>query len=545
MKIATNTPFSFIPRASYEFLQLGESVDEIGMIVLMLKKNWGSGSISEIKALTHWLMLYPEEVPCYIIGCESTIPDKNLKKYVMEERDEAIRELCDEVLSRSKCVGVRGEITYLYLTQMLGYSEDQVDIIYETQADNNLDRIDSFLKKNNTQLLALVKDIAAFQDRPVVFYERPISFNKEIIVHAPKIQSSFSEARLSADIEIDGEKKEIWCETSMIYQQFLLSERSDAFVTVLLPLAMRTGKNIVCEAPVTQFFLHNLNEILIPHLCSHDTRLYHSKILADSDASALTSGNAVATGMSCGVDSFYTTLLYNDSKYGSLNLTHLYTGNYLYGNESAVYERAQATADYLGLPLVRTSTNVNEALNLPHLYTHFYKTMFGVVSLRKLFKTYFYSSAGDFSSFNLTHNGTRDTADLDLLLLNAFSCPDFQIITGGAKSNRVEKTSAISCFEPAQKYLNVCLYPEKELNCGKCGKCMRTLLTLDMVQALEMFTDVFDIEEYRKTRFDSFVYMVTQKRNYMLSDVYYHFLRTEPDLVKQAEKYLSGTSVNA
>ncbi len=70
---------------------------------------------------------------------------------------------------------------------------------------------------------------------------------------------------------------------------------------------------------------------------------------------------------------------------------------------------------------------------------------------------------------------------------------------------------------------------------------MRTLLTLDMLSSLNLFQDVFDIDEYRRTRLDSFVYLVQEKDLIMLSEVYQHFLRTEPLLVQQAEEHFSET----
>jgi hypothetical protein len=534
MKIVTNTPFSFSLQSGYEFFQLGTEIDDVSMIVLMLEKNWGGAYIDNIKALTYWVSSYPKEIPCYLIGCESTIPDKNIHKYLMQEREHAIRALCDEVLSRSKSIGTRGEITYLYLTEILGYKVEQVDIIYDTNSVDNIGNIRSFLKKNNCSLHLFEKNLLDFQINKNVFYERPVAFDKTITIFCPYITTFESNVRLNADVLIDGKAKTLWCEVDKTYGQFLLTERADAFLCVLLPFAMRSGKDIICESPVTEQFLHNLNEVLIPQLCAYDSRMYRTKIIATGDPSILFCGNAVATGMSCGVDSFYTVNLYMSSQYKSMNLTHLYVGNYLYGNNSAVYDRAELAAQDLALPLVRTCTNINEELKLPHLYTHFFKTMFGVLALRKLFRIYYYSTAEDFSHFSLTSNGTRDTINIELLLIYTFSCSDFKIMTGGVKSERVEKTRSICALTTARKLLNVCLFPEKKINCGKCGKCMRTLLTLDMLDSLDLFQDVFDIDEYRRTRLESFVYLVQEKKSSMLSDVYQYFMRTEPLLVKQA-----------
>lgn len=508
------------------------------MIFLMLRKNWGAGHLESINALTHWISAHPKEIPCYVVGCESTIPNENVQKYVSKVRDDAIRDLCNEVLLRSKTIGVRGKTTYKYLTEVLQYKPNQVDIIYESGSKNNATKLRQFLQKNESCLIEFENEFLEFQRSPRVMYERPIKYEKNIVIGRPFITVSEDSARLSAEVLIDGKTTTLWCETQKNYRQFLLSERSDAFLSALVPLAMRSGKDIVCEAPVTEQFLHNLNEILIPHLSNHDLRLHRSQITATGDASILVSGNAVATGMSCGVDSFYTVSLYLESKLKSMNLTHLYTGNYIYGNEGEIYERAELVAKDLRLPLVRTRTNINEELKLPHLYTHFFKTMFGVLALRKLFRTYYYSTAEDFSHFDLKDNGTNTTAAIELLLLYTFSCFDFNVVTGGAKSERPEKTRAISDLPAAQKFLNVCLFPLRKQNCGKCEKCRRTLLTLDMAGFLENFREVFDIDEYLKTRLVSLRYLARKKDTNMMRDVYRYFVDAEPLLMKQAEEQL-------
>jgi len=535
MKIASNTPNSFYPRDGYEFIQLGDKSEDVSLIIIMLEKNWGSASVEKIRALTHWISSYHREIPCYIIGCETTIPEKDVSRYRHEERDNAVRALCDEVLKRSVSIGVRGEITYKYLTEILGYEANKIDVIFEANAHNNNDKLTSFLKKNKLEVNFLIGNILSFQAQPFVIYERSIGFERNIFISHPYLTTENNKVRLSADVTIDGQIKTLWSETDEVYRQFLMVERSDAFLCAILPFAMRAGKDIFCEAPVSEQFLHNLNEILIPQLCTHDRRLYKTEIIASGDSSPMFCGNGVATGMSCGVDSFYTVNLYKESKFKSMNLTHLYCGNYLYGNDGPIYERAEAAAKDLGLPLIRTSTNINETLRLPHLYTHFFKTMFGVLSLRKLFRIYYYSSAEDFSHFQLKDNSVRDTAQFELLLLYVFGCYDFQVITGGGKSDRVEKTKAISSLLTANKYLNVCLYPNKDINCGKCAKCMRTLLMLDCLESLDNFKNVFDIEAYKKNRLDSFVYLVSQKDTDMLSMVYENFLKKEPELIKKAK----------
>lgn len=534
MKIASNTPTSFEASTGDQFVQLGDSIDGTSAIVLMLEKNWGSASIEKIDALTHWIKSYPRDIPCYLAGCEVTIPEPPVERYHHAGRDESIRALCDEVLQRSSSIGVRGELTYAYLTKVLGYDESTVDVMHKYGATDNIARLRRFVAKNDIPS-RLEKDIHNFQSVPFVVYEKPINANGNILISKPYLTKAEGKTRLNADIEIDGEPRTLWCETDSQYESYLLHERADAFLCILLPFAMRARKNIICDAPVSEYFIHNLREILIPHLCAHDARLYAPEIIALGDPSVLTCGNFVATGMSCGIDSFYTVDMYLESNFSSMKLTHLYCGNYIYGNDGPVQQRAQLAADDLGLPLVRTATNINEALRLPHLFTHFFKTIFGVLAVRKLFKTYYYSTAEDFSHFSLKNNATQDTATFELLLLYTFTGPDFQLMTGGAKSERLEKTRAVAAMPTARKLLNVCLHPERQINCGKCGKCIRTLVTLDMIDALDDFRDVFNVDHYRENRLDAFVYLVQQKRTPMLSGVYNHFLNTVPDLIREAE----------
>jgi hypothetical protein len=321
---------------------------------------------------------------------------------------------------------VRGVLTYNYLTQFSGLlSPSQVDLIYDKDCTNNGARLLKFLNKNIPSLSDLSGLLHEFQLDPTRFY-----FDKVLKLGPPYISLEDGVARLNCDMEMNGDLVTLFVETSIENEKYLLYERLDAFLVVVLPYAMRMGHDISCRCPVTTILLHNIKDVLIPHLVSHDPRLHYTTIIADQDSGDLPCGAAIGAGMSCGIDSLYTAYRYHEDPVGDLKITHLYCGNYLHGNSSDVYSRAGLAANDLGLPLITTRTNINEALPMEHITVHFYKTFFGVIALRKLFRAYYYSTADSHGSFSLVNNSVSDTSNYELLLLYCLSSPEMVLLTG-------------------------------------------------------------------------------------------------------------------
>jgi hypothetical protein len=76
-----------------------------------------------------------------------------------------------------------------------------------------------------------------------------------------------------------------------------------------------------------------------------------------------------------------------------------------------------------------------------------------------------------------------------------------EFVSDGCQYKRTQKTVNISNWSIAQKHLNVCVNSEDGSNCSKCSKCMRTLIPLDAMGQLEEFSDVFDLDTYRRHSF--------------------------------------------
>ena len=134
---------------------------------------------------------------------------------------------------------------------------------------------------------------------------------------------------------------------------------------------------------------------------------------------------------------------------------------------------------------------INKYVPYYHIENHTYMALFCLNIIAPCLKAYYYSSGYPYSKFTLYPNkqGELDCAHYDLLLM----------FCAGSDQSRLKKTRALLDYEPAQKYLNVCVNEVK--NDGICFKCIRTLLTIDALGGIDKFSKVFDIEAYKQKRF--------------------------------------------
>lgn len=343
-----------------------------------------------------------------------------------------------------------------------------------------------------------------------------------IIIKKPTIiETEKNKVREYCEIEIDSDVKKIWFEVDSKYKDYLVTDRADAYVIGLLNYAMKNNYNIKCEIPVTDELLYNLNVVLIPILAKYSSNLNEIKIDA-KPIKPLKTGEHVGTGCSCGIDSFYSIKTHRHNMYESLELTDVCINNVGafnecykdYGEEKVKKERYEITkkaAKDLNLNLVETDSNFAAEIYQTHLLTHTYSSTFAIYMLQKYWRIYYYASSGyDFSEFDLKDNGYKDCADYELLSLQCFSTSAIRIYSDGGEKERIEKTSAITDFSYAQKYLHVCLH--KSTNCGTCSKCMRTLTALDALDKLDNFDKVFDIDYYRKHKKDYYKWLWLQAK---------------------------------
>lgn len=332
-----------------------------------------------------------------------------------------------------------------------------------------------------------------------------------IRIKKPYVEERTNCARLICEIVFKGEMRQVWFEVPLEYGQYLCNERSDAFLIALLPIAMREKCDMVCEAPVGEELLYQVRTFLVPALARASRRLYATRIIADIDTKVMTNAGAVGTGCSCGVDSLHAVVKHWKCQYPSMRLTHLafynvgafdHVDN---GEQQKNWQLAHARnfCKEYGFKLIETDSNISSAFPIGHLCVNTYRNCFAVFALQKFWRTYYIGSVGlDFQHFCISNSEFDDCAHYDLLTLDVLSTRNLKLYSDGGAIDRFTKTEALVDFEPAQKYLHVCLSDRGE-NCGRCMKCRRTLLTLDALDmlrgdgTLNAFSQVFDIQYYR------------------------------------------------
>ena len=104
-----------------------------------------------------------------------------------------------------------------------------------------------------------------------------------IRIHQGRVTEADGKSILSTEVDLhNGEKREVTISVDSEYGKYLSPERADYMLIGLFVRTMkRNEREIICEAPVTEELLYNINEILIPTLLRSDSRYNPIKIHAE------------------------------------------------------------------------------------------------------------------------------------------------------------------------------------------------------------------------------------------------------------------------
>ena len=330
--------------------------------------------------------------------------------------------------------------------------------------------------------------------------------------------------RMSANVDVDGIKTPLWVEVSEEYGDYLCAERSDAFLLGLLHYALEFGHDIKCLAPVTKRLYEQLTELFIPAFCKVNKIGGGVIVAALAEEVEHFGEEAVATGVSCGVDSMHVFATHPEITHGVV--FDLHDGNWRKEASSqektwhSLIEQAKRFTGNVGVKLLPITTNYDKGI-LPGLRYEWqtgFASLFMIFSLQKLFKVYYVASGYSIEDFNLGVSPQGDVAYYESFLFPLTCLSNISVRLEGIALTRLEKIKDIADYEPAQRLLNVCLGVSSDYrNCCSCWKCKRTILELMVCGKLEKFRAVFDLDFIKAHHYD---YALAFERGIRAGDSY-------------------------
>ncbi len=345
---------------------------------------------------------------------------------------------------------------------------------------------------------------------------------------------------VSISLNIDGNKEKISTTFSENVTQYITVDRIDSVIMGLILFAIKRGYDFKSDIPISESLYYNLTNQFIDTIAAPN-ELHHPRIIAPIVPDIGVTGNIVATGISCGVDSLYTIYTHANMVPANYKLNHLVFLNV--GSHHSGKEQKNSQKLFLGrrdlcrnfsteanLPLIEIGSDIYALFDkyddgYSHVEEHTYMALFCMLLIQRGLRVYYYSSGLLYSDFNCKYNPdkTFDAALYDLLILQCASVGNTKFISAGGNVTRTEKLKSICNYTLAHKYLNVCVIEVN--NCGKCFKCIRTMLELDAIGKLHLFKKAFDVNAYMSNRnyYLELLYIGSLQKNRFMVDLMPYF----------------------
>lgn len=366
------------------------------------------------------------------------------------------------------------------------------------------------------------------------------------------------QCRIICDMEANfTDVKQFWFSVDDEHGNWLTDDVFDAFLVTMIYPAMYYGEDIEIRGNVSKEIWHNTMHYVQGVMKAYDPSFHNISINVQGFSDAIKAKRLrIGTGFSGGIDSFSTLMdnffNTNDTDYKIDTLFFFHVGQYGNVKKAATWERAynrfeitKAFAKEIDVDAVMMSTNMFD------FYIPRWEYDAGVIcrvasilAFQKILKRYYISNAITYRDY-VTNNYTKSNGGTlaetsDPIILQLLSPSNLDILLDGAQYTRTEKTKNIADLPLAQKHLNVCVNSSDEhvkaTNCGYCSKCLRTMMALDSIDALQKFSKVFDLSQWKKY---SFGYKCEQVFRYK----YDSFAQDNVDFARKHRKYLPNKFV--
>jgi hypothetical protein len=345
-----------------------------------------------------------------------------------------------------------------------------------------------------------------------------------MIIFPPELQLHENLARVSARFIADGKEGSLWFEVDKKFADYLVTDRIDAFLVGLLPLAMRLGEDIELRHPVSQRTYFNIDQNLtsIINFAFPDYKVISITPKGFAEPIPARNGRIAATGLSCGIDSLFTVIKNSSSDVpGGYKITHgIFTNVGSHGQTDAPegmtrfqgrLRNARGCAEELGLELILIDSNMEQVLSGLTDYdrTLTFRNAAAVLVLERLICRYLHSSGITYEYMRVKRKG-KDSAAYEPMTLPCLCTDSLEFILFGGRCSRTKKTALVADFEPSYRWLNVCAIQAN--NCGHCIKCMRTMLTLDILGKLDHYRQVFEMKGYEEDKYRYLAYVLATRK---------------------------------
>ncbi len=337
-------------------------------------------------------------------------------------------------------------------------------------------------------------------------------------IHSLKKTKEKSNIYFQYDVDFHDEKKTLWYCIENQYEDFV-SELLDGPLVALLIPAMILGEEIRVSGTISEKLFYNLSGPYQHILKLVFPSLNKIKIYVDNVKSKSTRASGVATGFSCGLDSYcvladhYLSDITNGYKVTHLLFNNVGShgkgdkGQYMFEKR---FQMVKPVADTFGLPVIKVNSNINEIYpNYRFKNIHTIRNASVPLILQNGIGRFLYGSG--YSDLEV-YIGPSDTINhIDPITLPYLSTEAIDLVSVGGQYTRVQKTIKVAEIEDSYANLNVC-FSSSEGNCGKCSKCKRTLLTMEIAGLLERYSKSFNLEAYRKVR-DRYIGQIIRNTN--------------------------------